>query len=355
MRIRVVVGFMTLLPAWGCFGAHPTSGGDDTVSTAPDSMGGAGSAAMQPDFHNPTPLPDRGPLVPRYDLPDMPIGLVPPAAGAGKGEIVTEFASDANDEWLTLLEVDWELGARAEDHLCARVRVPRAMYLHEFVPISPLGTHHTQLAVHDAGSGQAGVTSCGPDGAGHHIFGAGVASEPLTLPDGIAMRIEEGQELLLNLHLFNVGDETLTGRSGVRVRTMAEADVENLAEIVLAGPIGLIIPPGRVTQSGQCTFGGDATIFNLGPHMHQLGVHLRAVAQTQAGEVMLYDDGYDFDSQQRHPVDFVQMHAGDVVHVECTYQNDTDRSVGWGQSSLDEMCFASMMRFPPLGGYLCSN
>jgi hypothetical protein len=358
MRMRFGNGFViaVLWLAWGCFGSHPmgqSADPADPVSTGPAPAGGAGSSAPQSDFHNASWRPDPTPVQPPLGTKTIGPGvMIPPAPNA---RIVSEFLSDAQDEWITLLEVDWELDARQEQHLCARARVPRGMYLHEFVSLSPLGTHHTQLSVYDSAGSPGGVTACGPDGGGHHVFGSGVGSEPFTLPDGIAMRIEEGQELNLNLHLFNTGSEPLSGRSGVRVRTMAEAEVEHVAEIVLGGPLGLSIPPGRVTQTGQCTFSGDATIFNLAPHMHQLGVHLRAVAQTQSGEIVLYDGDYAFESQQRHPVDFVPMRGGAVVRVECTYENDTDGTVGWGQSSRDEMCFASMMRFPPLGGYVCTN
>lgn len=352
VRVRVDVRVVTAVVwlACGCSGSHPPA----VESTGPEPMqvaaGSAGGPATERDFHNPTPL-----MLPVFPEPAIDPHLLEPGPPAGNGRIVSDFLSDADDAWLTLIEVDWELLPGQEDHLCARMRVERGEYLHEFMPLSPLGTHHTQLSVYDSADLPDGVTSCGPDIGGHHIYGAGVGSESFALPEGIAMRIEEGQQVLLNLHLFNTGAEPLSGRSGVRVRIMPEAEVENLAEIVLGGPQQLTIPPGRVTQTGQCTFGSDATIFNLAPHMHQLGVHLRAVAMTQPSEIVLYDGPFAFDLQQRHPVDFVQVRAGEAVRIECTYENSSDNTVGFGLSSLDEMCFASMMRFPAQGGYLCTD
>ena len=41
----------------------------------------------------------------------------------------------------------------------------------------------------------------------------------------------------------------------------------------------------------------------------------------------------------------VPMRAG-----ECTYENDTDRLVSFGQSTLDEMCFAGLTRYPAQPG-----
>jgi hypothetical protein len=91
--------------------------------------------------------------------------------------------------------------------------------------------------------------------------------------------------------------------------------------------------------------------------MHQRGVHMKVVANSQAaGAVVLFDGAYEFDSQQRYPVDFLQLQAGDVVHVECTYENTTTNTLQWGQSSNDEMCFVGLTRFPAVGGgYLCTD
>jgi hypothetical protein len=172
------------------------------------------------------------------------------------------------------------------------------------------------------------------------------------------MQVRAGQQLLLDLHLFNAGSETLKGRSGVLVKTMPDEQVKHVAEWILAGPISLSIPVGHVVQRGQCTFSDSATVFSVGPHMHQLGVHMKVTAQrAQGGSSVLFDGPYSFDSQIKYPVDFVQVSAGDTVQLECTYENTTDHPVSWGQSTLDEMCFVGLQRYPvgASGSYLCMN
>jgi hypothetical protein len=42
----------------------------------------------------------------------------------------------------------------------------------------------------------------------------------------------------------------------------------------------------------------------------------------------------------------LKLKAGDTVDVECTYNNTTDRTVAFGESSLDEMCFIGLYKFP---------
>jgi hypothetical protein len=133
--------------------------------------------------------------------------------------------------------------------------------------------------------------------------------------------------------------------------------VEFEAETVLAGPLSLDIPVGRSTQTGGCTLRSDATLYAAAPHMHQTGVHLRATVTTVAGEVEVFDGDYDFNHQLYHDIDDVQLRAGDYLEVECTYENDRDRSLHWGDSSLDEMCFLSLSLYPAIGyGQLpCAN
>jgi hypothetical protein len=337
----------------GCGGSGKNTEYDlpDTKKSG-DSNGPDASQGRGQDFGN----AGSNPVV---DPPPHVMTTPDPPESTPSGKLVGRFLADAGDDWLSLIEAEWKLDPNSEAHLCARATVPRDAYLHEFAPLIPLGTHHTVLSVHAGGEAPDGVVSCAADVSGRQIFGAGVGTENEALPDGIAAQVHAGEQLLLNLHLFNAGDAPLEGRSGVKVRTMDEADVKNVAEGVLAGPLTLEIPPGGPTkQGGQCSFDHDATIISVGPHMHQLGVHMRVVAHSSvAGDTMLFDGPYAFDSQQRYPVDFVEMKAGDVVRVECTYQNDTDHAVAWGQSSLDEMCFASITRFPAANGaaYLCTN
>ena len=100
----------------------------------------------------------------------------------------------------------------------------------------------------------------------------------------------------------------------------------------------------------------DSTLFAVSPHMHQLGIHLKAVAHSSmAGEVVLMDKPYSFDEQLVYPLDKeVPMKKGDTVHVECTYQNTTNKPVMFGESSLSEMCFAGVYRYHAgAPGFVC--
>jgi hypothetical protein len=360
MRSPTVSLILVLGTTAGCFGTHPREGIEAEPEAEPSATREQGpSESASDDFDNAVPSRrthepnDQGVVViggPTTDPTDeqaWPFGAV----------VLGELFADRGDGWRSLIEADWELAPGEEAHVCARLTVPEDAYLHEFAPLIPQGTHHTVLSVNEV-TAPDGVQQCVVDLNGPNIYGSGVGSEPYALPEGIAMRVRAGQQLNLNLHLFNVQDVPLKGRSGVWVRAMPVEEVEHVAQITLGGPLQLEIPPGRVVQSGQCTIDADTTLISVGPHMHQLGVHMKVTADSSdAGQVVLYDGPYAFESQVRYPLDFVPMRAGDVVHVECTYENGTGQLVTFGQSSLSEMCFASLVRYPAREdrAFLCTN
>lgn len=270
-----------------------------------------------------------------------------PAANSGNASAPSATA------WEPLIQGAWKLDAGEEGYRCARLTIAEDLYLKEFQPIAPPGTHHTLLSVDDMPTKADGISTCSAADTGHTTLlgsGAGEHYSAGELPKGVAYKVAKGTQLNLNLHLFNVGDTPLEGTSGVKVRKTSADQVEQYAEVILAGTIALSIPHGSSTSSGTCTLQHDTTVFAVSPHMHQLGTHLKATAQRASGEsVMLYDGAYDFFEQRQYAAGPLQLKAGDKVHVDCTYDNQSDRTVSFGESSLDEMCFVGVYRYPVAG------
>jgi hypothetical protein len=52
----------------------------------------------------------------------------------------------------------------------------------------------------------------------------------------------------------------------------------------------------------------------------------------------------------------VPVRRNEIIRVHCTYDNITDDWVYWGESSYDEMCFASIFIAPKIGiDFGCTN
>jgi hypothetical protein len=270
--------------------------------------------------------------------------------------------TSTQQEWLTLIEADWTLEPATEGYTCARATIPEDMYVSAFRPIAPVGTHHTLVTLGADRSGETEDTTFPCSAAVNAptmLFGSGVGTEAVEFPEGVAIKLPKGEKILLNLHLFNVDTAPITGRSGLQVQRVLPEDFVHEAEIVLAGKIGgLSVVPGESTQLGSCPMSHDVTLFAAFPHMHQMGKHLKAVAKPAVGDArVLVDAPYSFDDQLYYPVNpTLELKTGDVVEVECTYDNPTSETIGFGDSSLKEMCFAGLFRYPKVTdstGFVC--
>ena len=255
--------------------------------------------------------------------------------------------------WETLIDGAWTLDAGTEEYQCVRKTIDEDILLGGFDPIDPEGTHHLVLSVGEI-SGADGMAPCGPGtNNGTSLFGAGVGTNQLEFPEGIAVRIPAGQQLLLNLHLFNVAGSELSGTSGMSVRRVAAEDVVHEGQALLMGPVGIFIPANsEKTTEGSCTQEDDVTVFAIQPHMHQIGTHMKVVAKSSLeGDVVIHDEPFDFDRQEVHLVDPVRLAGGDRISVECTWQNPTSELVTFGDSSTQEMCFGVVYRYPVVGDH----
>ncbi len=265
-----------------------------------------------------------------------------------------EAADAAPGDWQELIGREWSLPSASEVYRCVRTTLQEDVYIAGFRSLSPPGTHHTVLSVTEAPSAPDGSYDCTAEDLDHAmLFASGVGTGDLAFPAGVAVKVKAGQQLALNLHLYNASDDSLMGRSGTMVRVLAASEVEQEAEVVFGGTFEFELEPYmRGEASGSCRFAEDATVVALWPHMHQLGRHMTISHLRSDGEVTLLDRDYDFNEQVNYVIDPVEIKAGEGLKVECTYQNYTGRTVIFGDSSNDEMCFAGIYRYPATGAGL---
>jgi hypothetical protein len=255
-------------------------------------------------------------------------------------------------DWIELIASSWTISP-GEEYQCERLTVTEDIWIKAFRSDGPLGSHHSVLTVGDAGSD--GTFPCGAgDNEPAMIYGAGVNTNDIAMPDGVAMKVPAGSQLNLNLHLFNTQPtDELSGTSRVLIQVVPESEIAGIveAEVVLMGPLTFTVPEGNGQDiNGQCTMSGATNLFMVNPHMHQLGVHQLVIADRAAGDMMIHDGDYDFSDQRIYPITPIAMAAGDRVMVTCTYDNDSGDPVPFGDSSTQEMCFATTYRYPALGG-----
>jgi hypothetical protein len=277
-------------------------------------------------------------------------------AAAGGADAAT---SDAGTGLTTLITGDWTIPAGAEIYHCVRLTVPSDLLITEFHPIIPPGTHHTVLSVDDPGTPDGEYACNFTDiGTKRGVYGTGVGANTFVLPDRVAMKVHAGEQLVLNLHLYNPTDAVISGTSGVEVKLVTPADVDFEADSDLFGAIGnLVVPPGANTVTANCTASANVTVFALAPHMHKLGVHMKGTITPGAGPpITLLDDDYSFLEQIVTVLpQTIELHAGDALSVECSYENPGATTIYFGDSSDDEMCFLGLYRYPAGSPFINCN
>ena len=251
--------------------------------------------------------------------------------------------------FVPLLSGDWTMAAGHEGYYCVRATAPEDLYIHAFRPIAPLGTHHTALA-YASKPGPDGTFPCDAADTGFRLlFGSGVGTDPYTLPDGVAFKLSAGDQILLNLHLYNTSDNELTGTSGLEIERIAPENVVHEAEVIYAIDFHLNVPPGSSATIGTCKVDSDSTIFGTFPHMHKLGSHMTGVAMHGGQAITFHDKPYAFEQQLNYNIDPVQVSGGDQIQYTCGYTNPGTQTIGFGDSTDDEMCVLGMYRYPALG------
>jgi hypothetical protein len=273
--------------------------------------------------------------------------------------------ADADPEgWQVLAEGSWTLPPGSTDsYYCIYATVPRDMYIKAFRPLIPDGTHHTVATYYTGASPADGIYPCDVGTNGQSMFyGSGVGSPDFVFPTGVGLHMTAGQRVLINLHLYNASEGELSGTSGTLFQEAEASEIQNVAEIVLAGPtLTLNIPEGESVQSGTCNVSAitdvPIQVFSLSQHMHRLGHHLRTLVTRGDDEFMLQDIDYEFESQTFQYVNpAVELRPGDRITTFCHYNNDTGGPVGFGESSDDEMCFSDLFYYPAQGAqFICTG
>ena len=254
----------------------------------------------------------------------------------------------------------WELPAGGNMYRCVRVTIANEMFISGIKAQAPAGTHHAVLALADeTTSGPDGIRDCDGGTIGKvMIYASSVGTPELQLPTGVAVRVPAGQQLHLNLHLFNPGDEPLSGETAIFVKGEA-APPPTLAEMVLAGPLAIDVPSDGQphTVSGECTATSPYTLFAVWPHMHTFATRQKIEHVAGTSAAVVHDNEFRFEEQRYYPVSPMRPVAtGDRIRVSCTYVNSSGSPVTYGDGRNSEMCFGGLYRFPAVGSYeYCGN
>ena len=262
-----------------------------------------------------------------------------------------------------LFAYDWTAEPGVEAYFCGYQTLTEDLYIDQFRPLMPPGTHHVTVGYQDPARPDGYVPAdptvgmptpevcTGVSFGDVFSFAATVGTQDLSMPEGVAVKIPAGKQLVFGLHVMNTGSDPIRGRSGVQVRSPERSAVTHEAEVVAAQNVSFEVPPGRSTVEATCTMADDVTVFAVLPHMHLAGVHLKATAGPPGAPTStLLDSDYAFDDQRYRLIDpMVPLQRGDQINVTCEYMNPGTETLMTGESTGgNEMCIAFVYRFPAL-------
>jgi hypothetical protein len=191
------------------------------------------------------------------------------------------------------------------------------------------------------------------------LAGWAVGGKDVVMPKDVGFDLPApGTTVMVEWHYYNSSGAPVLDGSGIRVCTLPKGTRPNSASITwlgtenLGGPIGM--PAGRQSDfSGTCVprrAGMDATtpihIFAFLPHMHKLGRNMRSVVNRANGtREEVFNLPFDFNYQIHYDV-AVDLYPGDTITSTCTFLNDTNAPVPFGNSSDTEMCYQFAFSYP---------
>jgi len=252
----------------------------------------------------------------------------------------------------------------------------------------------TEAAARDAADGnEDGIYPCfGGTGASGALIGGWVpGTGPTFYPEGSALRMDADEVFVVQMHYHNV-DTPQTDRSGLQLQWADAApgkpiqvriigNAANAEQGLQPGPNDAGAPTFRIpagakghTETSRHALGVPAgeehALFMVVPHMHYVGVELRAWierADGSPGPCLMHTPSWDFDWQLFYYYDAAADNApiarpGDTLVIECTYDNTTDNEgvqrimeeegldqpedVLLGDGSLYEMCILAIGSIP---------
>jgi hypothetical protein len=182
-------------------------------------------------------------------------------------------------------------------------------------------------------------------------------NEPLPADTGVFL--PTGQ-MRLDMHYNNItGTSAEQDSSGVEICVLKKPNFRPKTATVSQSLTQLLIsiPPRATNQdvTGTCTHSGEPVrLLSASPHAHKNAHHMKFTVEKASGEtIVMHDMDFNFEEQTTYQMDPpVVIEAGDRIITTCTYSNDTDRTITFGENTGNEMCF-NFALYEPMGGLNC--
>lgn len=241
----------------------------------------------------------------------------------------------------------------------------------EFRAGAPSVVHHSLIGLdyngrgrwldaQDPGPGFLGMDQAFEDS---RIGSYAVGSLPYFLPEGVALEIRPGADLILEIH-YHPSGKAEVDRSQVGFYLTNEPPTRRMASLQIPPSFGvttgLDIPPGEpeYTLTHRYTLSHDVEVVHVFPHAHYICKEVKGVATRPDGSetTLIWIKDWNFAWQEVYRFeDPPLLPAGTVIDMTWIYDNsagnpmnpnDPPQRVRWGGESTDEMASLGMDVIP---------
>jgi hypothetical protein len=274
--------------------------------------------------------------------------------GSGKG------SSGGDSNQLTAAITISQVPVAGEQHMCVIVELPnpQPVWVNEIHATLSTGSHHLIVDRRSSATNiQTDAAACTPTMAGDdtRLLIAQQLDTRLTLPSGVAYKLDAHQRIFLQLHYINLSTKAEDIQGSVELRVASQAAGTPIeAQSLFAGAHSINLPPhspGAVSSfqvpGRSADTGTTRHVFALTSHTHSLGVRatIERVASPDAPATQPIHESLNWSEPPLTmfdpPLDFTDS-GNDGLRLICDYMNNTDRTVMFGTAFEDEMCFMWM-------------
>jgi hypothetical protein len=281
------------------------------------------------------------------------------ACAALPGGTTKPSASDGSDlPWPTNCDATYKILSHGSGGATSPYMVPPGQEIHPQVAVTaPWGNEAVQSIAWRAITANPKVMHHWILYGGSRQFLVGWApgkDRNSPLPDDVGLDMPPGP-MTLDLHYNNLmGTAAEPDNSGVEICVVKKANFRPKTATVYMGftQFAINIPAHAVNVdvTGNCTVNTTApvTLISASPHAHTTARHMKFTVKRASGEtIVMHDAPFDFNEQGTYGLDMpLVLNTGDTVTTTCTFTNDTNRAITFGEDTGNEMCFNFAVYYP---------
>jgi len=189
--------------------------------------------------------------------------------------------------------------------------------------------------------------------------GAGGDDKNIKLPEGFAMKVPAGKQIVIQAHYINTTGKPYKANDSVTLELIEAAKVKQYANYVVANNDTWTIPAKSPFESVKtCTIKNDLKLLTMLGHMHELGKHYKLEMIDTTGKVTtLYEQEWEASFAAHPPLKNFAPEApfllpkGTKLRQTCKWDNDTTEEVIFPR----EMCIFFGYYYPDQGELFCEN